>query len=151
MAPNPAFGISGGFLVTQRVSAFVLLTLLAAACSSGKEMAAAERGVDRFRELMAADQFAQIYTEASEDFRKSGTQEDLTKFFEALNRKLGRVKKTEKTGWHVDFSTSGTFVTLSYKTDFEKGVGSEQFIFHVAGGDPTLRRYDINSPALLTD
>lgn len=55
-----------------------------------------------------------------------------------MNNKLGSVKKAEKNGWNVNFHTSGTFVTLGFKTEFEKGSGAERFVFRVADGRAAL-------------
>jgi hypothetical protein len=126
-----------------------LLVLLAAACSSVQDIAAAEKAVERFRELMSKGQFAQIYAEAGDDFRKGVNEQEFSKFLAAIKRKLGQVKKAERVGWNVNFHTAGTFVTLGFKTEFEKGSGAEQFVFHVKNGVASLVRYNINSPALV--
>jgi hypothetical protein len=108
-----------------------------ASCSSGKHLDTVERKVTRFRELMSSEQFA--------------TEEDLVKLLTAVNAKLGPVKKADRNGWNVNFHTSGTYVTLRYKTDSEKGDGTEQFVYRIAKGKAILVGYHINSNALITN
>jgi Protein of unknown function (DUF3887) len=142
--------VSGTLRVINRGFVIVVaLGLLLVNCSSGEDIAAAERGAERFRELLSAKEFSRIYSESGEEFRKGITEPDLSKFLTAVVNKLGPVKSAEKTTWSVNFQTSGTFVTLGYKTEFEKGTGSERFIFRVKNGAAALVRYDINSPALI--
>jgi hypothetical protein len=121
------------------------------ACSSGEHMAAAEQGVAEFRQLMQSGQFAQVYASGSDEFRKSASEAEMVRILGALHNKLGSVKKAQKNGWNVNFHTSGTFVTLGFKTEFEKGSGAESFVFRVAHGRAALVTYNVNSPVLLTN
>jgi hypothetical protein len=131
---------------------YAFATILVAAllgCSSGEQMATAEKEVEAFRELLDSQQFARIHANGSDELRKSVSEGDLSKILAALATKLGKVKSSQKSGWNINFHTSGTFVTLGYNTDFEKGAGTEQFVFHVSGGKAKLVSYNVNSPALL--
>ena len=130
--------------------AVVVLTGLVG-CSSGEHMATAERGVAEFRQLMESRQFAKVYATGSDEFRKSMSEAELVRILGALNSKLGSVKNAENNGWNVNFHTSGTFVTLGFKTEFEKGSGAERFVFRIADGRAALVTYNVNSPALLTN
>jgi hypothetical protein len=130
---------------------YLLIGLLAlGGCSSG-EMAAAERGVAEFRAHMDAGQFAAVYADGSDELRKSASEPDLTKVLRALAGRLGKARDAEANGWKINFHTSGTFVTLSYKTSFEKGPATEQFVFRVADGKALLVSYHVNSNALLAN
>jgi len=122
-----------------------------AGCSSGEHMATAQQGVAEFRGLMQSRQFAQVYAASSDEFRKATSEADLVRVLGALDKKLGSAKKAEPNGWNVNFQSSGTFVTLGFKTEFEKGSGAEQFVFRVADGRAALVSYNVNSPALLTN
>lgn len=131
-------------------SLFVVLVFAGlASCSSGDHIATAEQGVAEFRQFMEAQEFAKVYANGSEELRKSTSEAEMTKILGALSSKLGKVKTAQKSGWHVNFHTSGTFVTLGFKTEFEKGTGVEQFIFRISDGRPMLVSYNVNSPALL--
>lgn len=128
-----------------------LLIATGVACSSGEHMAAADEGIAAFRQLVEAQQFAKVHASGSDELRKSVSEEDLAKILRGLNTKLGRAKSAEKNGWNVNYHTSGTFVTLGFKTEFEKGPGVEQFVFRIADGKALLVSYNVNSPALLAN
>ena len=86
---------------------------------------------------------------AASALRKSVSEADLTKILGTIAARLGKVKSSKKSGWNINFQTSGTFVTLGFNTDFEKGAGTEQFVYHVSGNTAKLVSYNVNSPALL--
>jgi hypothetical protein len=132
----------------KQLGALVLLAGLAA-CSSGEHLESAERAVAEFRELMSGRQFAQVYAGASEELRNASTEANLVRILDALHSKLGRTSLAEKSGWNVNFHSSGTFVSLGFKTQFEKGAGVEQFVFRISDGKARLVSYNVNSPALL--
>jgi len=134
----------------MRRQLFAILFLAGlAACSSGEHLETAEQAVAEFHELMSARQFAQVYAGASEELRSGASEANMVRLLDALHSKLGSVKLAEKSGWNVNFHGSGTFVTLGFKTQFEKGAGVEQFIFRMSEGKARLVSYNVNSPALL--
>ena len=118
-------------------------------CSAGSEVAIAEQAVSAFRKLTDAREFAAIYHAASDDLRKSTTEQDLTRILMGINAKLGAAKKSERTTWHVNVQTSGRIVTLGYKTEFQKATGTEQFVFRISGDKALLLSYNVSSNALL--
>ena len=69
----------------------------------------------------------------------------------AIDRKLGAVKSTQADGWKINYNPSGTTVQLGFKTQFEKGTGSETFVFRIAGGKALLSGYNITSNELITN
>lgn len=118
-------------------------------CSAAKSKQTAEQGVARFHAQLDAEQYHDIYSQASLEFQKSGSEADLTEFFSAVHRKLGYVQKAEENTFYVNFGTAGTTVTLTYSTIFASGPASEQFIFRV-GEQPLLISYRIDSRLLIT-
>jgi len=95
--------------------------------------------------------FADIFAEASDELKKATTEQELSRLLGAVNGKLGAVKTAEDNGWNVNFNTSGTFVKLSFKTEFEKGTGVETFTYRIVDGRARLTGYNINSNALITN
>ena len=136
--------------IMSSVIACCVLFLLAA-CSSGEDIASAEQELPRFRELMAAAEFSKIFEESSPELKQAISEQDFVKFLESVHRKLGTVRGSERSGWRVNVGTSGTFVSLGYKTGFEHGDGTEQFIFRVSDGKAALAGYRIDSMALVTN
>jgi hypothetical protein len=100
---------------------------------------------------MSAQQFDQIYTETSDEFKKATTAQEFVDLLSAVDRKLGSVKRTTKNAWNVNFHSSGTFVTLGFKTQFERGAGDETFTYRLADGNALLVGYHITSNALITN
>ena len=127
----------------------LLAALLIAGCASPESLATVRSEISHFRDLVAMHRFRQIYSEASDDLRNTATEEQIVTMLSAIDRKLGAVKDSQDNGWKVDFRTSGTVVTLSLKTTFERGTGIETFVYRVAGKEASLLGYHINSNDLL--
>ena len=51
----------------------------------------------------------------------------------------------------MNYNSSGTSVTLKFKTQFERGTGAETFVYRVTGGKAPLASYHINSDDLITN
>jgi len=119
------------------------------ACSAGKAKQAAEQGVVQFHAQLDAERYHDIYAQASPEFQKSGTEAELTEFFGAVHRKLGKVQNAEEQTFFVNFNTAGTTVTLTYKTNFDNGPATEQFVWR-NGDRQLLVGYRIDSRLLIT-
>jgi hypothetical protein len=97
-------------------------------CSPNKAKKTAEAGVVTFHSQLNAAQYHDIYAQSSEAFQKSGTEADVTEFLSAVHRKLGQAKDSKEQTFFVNFGTAGTMVTLTYRTDFDSGPATEQFV-----------------------
>jgi hypothetical protein len=137
---------------TQRLRQIFFASLLIAAtsCSVTKSKQLAESAVAEFHNQLNAEQFQDIYNQLDDGFKQTDTEANLIQFFQAIHRKLGTVKWANQTRWYVNATTGGTFVTLSYDTDFADGKGTEEFTFRVSGDKAMLYKYIINSPLLIT-
>jgi hypothetical protein len=113
------------------------------------DTSAAEQAVPRFHELLDAGNFIEIYEKSSDDLKTSATQKDFVALLEAVHRKLGNTKSAEKIGWNVNYQTSGTFVTLNYKTAYADGNADEQFVYRLDGKVALLAGYHVNSNAFI--
>jgi len=134
----------------MRLLAVSISTLsLLCACSMSGDTAVAEQAVPKFHEFLDAGRFAEIYEGASADLKNAGSQGDFVALLDAVHRKLGMVKSSEKQGWNVNYDTSGTFVTLTYKTTYAEGEAGEQFVYRIKGSAAALAGYHINSMALI--
>jgi opacity protein-like surface antigen len=135
--------------MTRTFLRLIALAFALAGCSASADTAAAEAGVPRFHQLLDAGKFAEIYEQSSEDLKKTATQQDFVALLEAVHRKLGNTKSSDKQGWNINYHTSGTFVTLTYKTVYAEGEAAEQFVFRMQGKVAALVGYHINSTALI--
>jgi hypothetical protein len=52
---------------------------------------------------------------------------------DAVHRNLGDTKSAVDEAWNVNYHTSGTFITLTYKTVYGEGEAAEQFVFRMQG------------------
>ena len=132
---------------------FLVVAALMAAlcgCSMSADTALAEQGVPRFHEQLDAGRFDEIWDQAADELKKASPQPEFVEFLSAVHRKLGNTKSADKTGWNVNYQTSGSFVTLGYKTVFAEGDAQEQFVFRLQDNKALLVGYHINSMALIT-
>jgi len=126
-----------------------VLGLVAQGCSMA-DTSAAEAEVAKFHAALGDARFAEIYAAAAEDLTSKATEQQFTELLDAVNRKLGKVKTTQRSGWKVNYSPSGNYVTLVYKTTYEQGEADEQFVYRMQQKDARLACYHINSNALIT-
>lgn len=106
--------------------------------------------VAEFHRNMNAGKFDDIYNQSDAAFRQSSTKEDLLKFLAAVHNKLGTAGSTSRAGINVNTNTNGTFVTVTYTTQYDKGTAAETFTWRKGvTGDLKLVGYDIRSNALI--
>jgi hypothetical protein len=127
----------------------IVVVLLSACAGMGKSKEIAERAVEIFHSQLDSERYVEIYADAEEEFKKSGSQEQFEKLMKAIHQKLGKVQATNQTSWLVNVG-SGAVVTLTYNTDFADGKATEQFVWHVRGNRASLLNYTINSADLVT-
>ncbi|HEX6832274.1 MAG TPA: DUF4019 domain-containing protein [Rudaea sp.] len=120
-----------------------------AGCSTSQTMSLAEQQVPRFHELLDAGKFQEIYSDSSDELKKASSEKDFIALLEAIHRKLGPSRSSEKQSWNINMHTSGTFVTLVYKTTYSEGEASENFVYRVTGEQAQLVGYHVSSNALI--
>lgn len=133
----------------RRHALVVLGSLSLGACSASADIAASEAGVTQFHTLLDSGQFERIYSESADEMKQASTAQALTELLAAIHRKLGAVKSAERQGWNTNYTTSGSFVTLTYKTIFAAGEATEQFVFRMKDKTAALAGYHINSTTLV--
>jgi len=131
----------------------VLVLLIACAvsmgCSPSKAKVAAENAVVKFHAQLDNEQYHDIYSHASPEFQKSGSEADLTEFLAAVHRKLGKLQRSDEQGVYINYNTSGSTIRLGYRSEFANGSATEQFVWQ-AGDPSSLISYRIDSRALVT-
>ena len=111
---------------------------------------AAEKAIGRFHQLYNEGKLDQIWQESDPAFRAAATRKKYDDLLNAVERKLGKVTSTSNSGWNVQTLNSRTTVHMSQETVFEKGQGSESFVFSVDGTNAALTGYNIQSMDLIT-
>ncbi|MEW9572437.1 DUF4019 domain-containing protein [Rhodanobacter sp. Si-c] len=127
----------------------VLFAVLLAGCSMSADVGVAERQVVQFHQQLDAGQLQQIYTGASDRLREATSEQDMQALLAAVHRKLGVVKSSVRGAWSVHAGTTGTFVSLSYRTHFSEGDATERFDYQLEGDKALLAGYHINSNTLI--
>lgn len=136
----------------MRVIFFVVSLTLAAGCSIGDLAAGraeAQQAVDEFHARLNEGRAGEIYDAASDELRADRARQRFVDLLAAVERKLGKVTRTENEGWRVNSRNLQTFVELSQATHFERGEAHESFVFVVRSGKTRLLRYDIRSDDLI--
>lgn len=119
-----------------------------AGCSAGQDKAAAEAGVERFRQALAAGRYAEIYRTSGPDFRTGGSEAQAVQFLQTVNERLGPVRSASQSGWHFNYNNGRSTTKLNYNTEFTRGRGTEEFLFEIAQGRAILIGYHIDSNEL---
>ena len=136
----------------QTISRLLLSTLLmcGTSCSLQKGKSTGENAVVKFHTQFNAGQYHEIYSQTDEGFRKNTSEEQMTALLGGVQRKLGLEKDTNQLEWHVNATTTGTQVLLTYRTTFTEGDATEQFVFFVSGNNARVFKYNIESPLFIT-
>lgn len=130
---------------------FVLVALVVSllGCSASADVSSAERAVMKFHSLLDAGRFTEIFEQSSDDLKEASSQSEFVALLEAVHRKLGDTKSAVDQAWNVNHHTSGTFVTLTYKTIYSEDEAVEQFVFRMQGDSAALVGYHISANALV--
>ena len=130
----------------------ILFTVVSmAACSMADDTALAEAQVAQFHQGLDSQQFEAMYENGGQELKGAATKTDFVALLSAVHRKLGAVTSSNKVSWHVNYHTSGSFVTLGYETTFANGKGTEQFVYKLSDDKALLVGYHINSNELITN
>src|SRR4051812_31105514 len=131
----------------RAIIAFVLTPLLCS-CSFSTAKTTAEKAVETFHQQYNDNKYTEIYSAAAPEFRSVASESDYNNFIQTVRAKMGAYKSSTESSYRTSATTSGTFVTLHYKSQFEHSEGTEDFTFVISGGAAKLQRYDVNSPLL---
>jgi hypothetical protein len=103
----------------------------------------------RFRQLLNAEKYSEIYASASTEFRRTVTERQWIASCAETQRKLGQWKgSTLKDSEVILVDSGGYIVNVNYATEFATGSAIELLSFFVIEGTPSLRLYNVSSPAL---
>ncbi|RYG88989.1 MAG: hypothetical protein EON59_02550 [Alphaproteobacteria bacterium] len=127
----------------------VAVAVALAGCSAGESTDAAKTEVAKFRQQVAAGQFAEIYKAAAPDIRNSISEAKFVEMVGGFHQAIGTFKSAPDPGWGYDTDTNtGQRVTLDYDSVFERGKAHEQFTYRMIDGKPVLAGYDYKADAI---
>jgi len=118
-------------------------------CGVTKDISAAQKEIIHFHAQLDAGKYADIYDQASPTLKKASSKSDFIDLLSAIHRKIGLVKSSTESAWNINSTLAGTFVTLSYHTEYAGGGADEQFVYQIKNKTATLVGYHINSMALI--
>lgn len=106
-----------------------------AACNVQESIKNADAEVALFHRRLNAGSWGAVWDAGDPALRQATPRAQWIKLLEAVHRKLGNVKSAQQVGWNANTSTSGSFVTVTEETVFERGKGTEQFVFRKGDAD----------------
>ncbi|TME63808.1 MAG: DUF4019 domain-containing protein [Chloroflexi bacterium] len=133
--------------------AFVIAVVGAAACTGFAAKGEAETGVASFHGMLDAEQYADIYSGTDDLFKNATSETQFTEILKAVHRKLGVVVSTAQTSVYSRDqagTNAGSYISLTYKTEFAEGPATESFNWRVVDGKVHLAGYNIQSSLLIT-
>lgn len=143
------------FLVGLGIAFLVIIVIFVAFggfafFQASKMMPSVQSFISDFYSQLDNQNYARIFNQLSDDkFRNSGSYENFEKMMQGLDQKLGKVKKTEKGAWKLNYLSDGTYFSIQYKTTREKADAVESFTLKKHGDNWRLVSYFVNSQALL--
>jgi hypothetical protein len=129
---------------------FLTVFFVLAGCSSGDDLAAAQKAISHFHDQMNAGQFDKIYVESSPEWKQVSPKDDTIELFTGVRAKLGAFLSGKQNSWRVNYGTGGTTILVLYDSKFQKADGQETFTYRRSGDGVQLVGYNINSRALIT-
>ena len=108
-----------------------------------------DQAMAHFHQQMDVGDCAGIYSEASPELRTTTKSEEWTSMCEGLKTAMGTYTSTNRGTVNLQKTTAGSFVEVSYESQFSNGPAHESFLWKRDGTTLRLHRYNINSPVLL--
>jgi hypothetical protein len=135
--------------IGSAIIAAIVGSALIGACSGTQTVKDAAPQIAAFHHALDAEDYASVWRDSDGQMKAATSQADLTKLLAAVHKKLGRVIKSDQTGWNVNYGTSGQVVTVGMNTAFEHGKGAETFTFIGHGDKLSLAGYNMNSADMM--
>ena len=135
----------------RKTIAGAAIAALLASCGVSESLDNAEAEVDAFHAELDSGQFDAIWDQASTELTGTAKKEQFETLLAAIHRKLGNVKSSERTEWKAEANLDGKFVFVRMQTSFEKGSGTEQFVFRNKDERLSLAGYHIESTDLMVN
>jgi len=132
-----------------RCLAPIVIVTMVAGCGVKEGFEAATAEVARFHAALDAGKSQQIWSEGDAQLRQSTSRDQFVKLLDAVHRKLGKVTSSKQVGWNANATTGGTFLTVTMETAFERGSGTEEFVFKKADQRVALAGYQITSQEMM--
>ena len=131
------------------IVATVTLATLAAGCGVARARTLGINEASRFRQLLNAEKYSEIYASASSEFKQQVSEKQWIAVCSEARHKLGDWKASAvKDTKVITVDSGGYIVGVEYATDFVAGQATENLSFFIHDGNISLRSYSITSPLL---
>ena len=127
--------------------------LAVVSCAGFAAKGEAEAGVATFHQMLDAERYGDIYEATDDLFKGATTSATFTEVLQAVHKKLGEVRTASQTGFYSRDqagTNAGSYLSLTYDTEFAAGHATESFNWRVTDGKVRLAGYNINSALLIT-
>lgn len=131
--------------------AAALFALFLAACNPMEQLDGAEEFITQYHSVYNDGDSRTLYGLTSEEFRGATSIEQMDGMVAFVTERMGPVVSTEREGFNLNTDNGLTETTITMKTQFEKGEGTETFVFHGSGDDFRLVSWNVNSPNLINE
>jgi len=135
--------------VVPRSALLLALAFALVGCGLMEGVDTAEAAVATFHKQYNAGSFGEMFDTSAEDLRATAARDEFVRTMASLRSKLGSMRGTARIGFDSRIDSRGTFVALEYETDFDNGVGTEEFTWQISDGQAKLLNYNVSSKALL--
>jgi hypothetical protein len=136
------------------LSLAILVTVAAGpACAGFAAKGDAESGVASFHGMLDAERYSDIYGGTDDLFKNATSEGQFTAILQAIHRKLGVVRSSTQTNFYSREqagTNAGSYISMTYDTEFAEGPATESFNWRVVDGRVHLAGYNIQSDLLIT-
>lgn len=132
--------------MTFKQLAAALIALLLAACNPMAQLDGAEEQITRYHATYNSGDTRALYGLTSEEFRGATTLEQMEGLVALVSERMGPVQSTERASFNLNSDNGLTVSTIVMTTQFEKGEGTETYVFHGTGEDLRLVSWHVDSP-----
>ena len=134
--------------MTFRMPLALAAALLLAACNPGAQVADAKVEIEALQALYNKGDAKGFYVAGGDTLHKAAPREQLEGMMALIDARLGRIRSSKQTGFKTAFKNGATFTTITMQTSFERGEGTETYLFEGSGKDMKLAGWNVNSPLL---
>lgn len=122
--------------------------LLLAACNPGAQVADARAEIETLQALYNRGDAQGFYNAGGDILHKSAPAEQVAAMMTLIDLRLGKIKSSKQTGFNTAINNGATTTTIIMQTSFERGEGTETYVFEGSGKDMKLAGWNVNSPLL---
>lgn len=126
---------------------------MGSACAGFAAKGDAEAGVTTFHQMLDAERYGDIYDGTDDLFKNTTTASQFNAILRVVHTKLGAVRSATPTTFYSREEAginAGSYISLTYDTEFAEGHAIESFNWRVSDGKVHLAGYNIKSPLLST-